>query len=75
MKPIPISAAQRIAQKYGYTQVIIFARNVKDIDEKNNTCTTVGEHMTTYGASLLECRVAARIGDALKKFMGWSLKK
>ena len=39
MKPIPISAAKHIAEKYDYDQVIIIARKVGD----------GGEHCTTYG--------------------------
>lgn len=66
MKPIPISAAERIAKKYGYDQVIIIARRVGDDPEPH------GEHVTTYGVTKAHCDVAARIGDFLKfKVMGW----
>lgn len=63
MKRIPISAAQAIADTYGYDQVIIIARHVGH-----------GEHVTTYGRDKANCDVAARIGEFLKyKIMGWAL--
>jgi hypothetical protein len=63
MKPIPISSAKKIAEAYGYSQVIIIARAVGDGG---------GEHVTTYGINRENCDVAARIGDFLKyKVMGW----
>ena len=63
-KRIPIAAAQRIAEQYGYDQVIIIARKV-DPDG--------GEHVTTYGIDRAHCDVAARIGDFIKhKIMGWA---
>lgn len=40
MKSIPISAARRIAEDYGYDQVVIVARKVDG-----------GEHCTTYGVN------------------------
>jgi hypothetical protein len=62
-KPIPISAAKEIAKKYGYDQVVIFARKVGEEGR---------EHMTTYGVDKVHCDVAARIGNFLKyKIMGW----
>lgn len=65
MKEIPISAAKDIAKKYGYDQVVIYARKV-DTEEQAG-----GEHMTTYGVNKEHCNIAARMGDTLKKFMGW----
>jgi hypothetical protein len=66
MKRIPIAAAQRIADDYGYDQVIIIARKVGDDPAPH------GEHCTTYGVDKTHCAVAARIGDFLKfKVMGW----
>lgn len=62
-KPIPIAAARKIAEAYGYDQVVIYARKVSD--------TEGGEHMTTYGRTPIHCRVAAQMGDTLKRFMGW----
>jgi hypothetical protein len=66
VKPIPIAAAQRIAEQYGYDQVIIYGRKVGENPAPH------GEHMTTYGVDKAHCDVAARIGDFLKyKIMGW----
>lgn len=66
MFPIPISAARRIAEDYGYDQVIIVARHVGEASEPH------GEHCTTYGIDKANCDVAARIGDFFKhKLMGW----
>lgn len=62
MKAIPISAAKRIADEYGYDQVVIIARAVNE-----------GEHVTTYGKDKANCDIAARIGNFLKfKVMGWA---
>lgn len=58
---IPISAGKRIAELYGYDQVVIVARKVG-----------VGEHVTTYGVDKANCDVAARMGNFFKyKLMGW----
>jgi hypothetical protein len=66
MKPIPTSAAERIAKEFGYDQVVIIARKVGDAPDPH------GEHCTTYGIDKAHCAVAARIGDFLKfKVMGW----
>lgn len=64
MKEIPISAAKKIAIDYGYDQVVVYARKVGD---------NGGEHMTTYGVDKVHCGVAAKMGDVLKKFMGWNV--
>ena len=67
MKPIPISAARKIAEAYGYDQVVVIARKVGSGEEPH------GEHCTTYGVDKANCDVAARIGDFLKfKVMGWA---
>ena len=61
--PIPIGAAKRIADIYGYDQIVIVARKVGD---------NGSEHVTTYGVDKANCEVAARTGDFLKyKIMGW----
>ena len=66
MKKIPISEAERISKKFGYDQVIIYARRCHDFDEPH------GEHMTTYGKTKEHCDAAATIGNFLKyKIMGW----
>jgi hypothetical protein len=63
-KRIPIAAAERIAKEYGYEQVVVYARK---------TGPDGGEHMTTYGITKVHCDIAARMGTALKKFMGWKV--
>lgn len=66
MKPIPISAAKKIADEYGYDQVVILARRVGDDPDPH------GENVTTYGVNPAHCEVAARIGTTLKHhLMGW----
>jgi len=66
MKPIPISAAERIAKDYGYDQVVIMARRIANPDDEIN-----GEHITTYGGNKTHCAVAAMMGDTLKDIAGW----
>lgn len=62
-KPIPISEGKRIAEKYGYEQVFIFARRTG----KGGL-----EHLTTYGINRAHCDIAAKIGNFLKfKIMNW----
>lgn len=66
MKPIPISAAERIAKDYGYDQVIIIGRKVDTEMFKG------GEHVTTYGVNRENCDVAAKIGIGfMYKLIGW----
>ena len=61
MKPIPISAAKKIAHDYGYDQIVIIGRKVGS-----------GEHCTTYGVDRENCDAAADIGRFLKsKVMQW----
>lgn len=63
MKRIPIKAAQDIAEKYGYDQVMIYARKVGE---------NGGEHMTTYGVNKANCDAMAKIANFLQiKIMGW----
>lgn len=60
---IPIAAGKRIADDYGYDQVVIIARKVGDGGR---------EHVTTYGIDKAHCGVAARMGDFFRhKLMGW----
>lgn len=62
-KPIPIEAAKRIAQQYGYQQVMIYARH----------CDAGGEHMTTYGVNREHCNAMGVIGKYLReKIMRWT---
>lgn len=66
MKPIPISAAKRIAKDYGYDQVIVYARKVGESPLPH------GEHMTTYGVTKVHCSIAGRIGSYLQReILGW----
>lgn len=66
MKKIPIEAAEAIAKKYGYDQVLIYARKVGDSPDPH------GEHMTTYGINKAHCSAMARVGSYLqRKIMGW----
>lgn len=71
MKPIPIAAARRIAQLYGYDQVVIVARRVDSgVDGDPH-----GEHVTTYGVNKAHCAVAARVGNFFKfNLMKWTGK-
>ncbi|MGU3387219.1 hypothetical protein ACLBYG_22105 [Methylobacterium sp. D53M] len=65
VRPIPIAAARRIAEEYGYDQVVIYARRVGEDPEP------CGEHLTTYGVTKAHCRAAGAISAALQRFMGW----
>lgn len=56
MKPIPITAAKEIAKKYGYDQVVIYARTPGDEGH---------EHVTTYGTNRMQCEAAGRIGSCI----------
>lgn len=60
---IPIAAAKRIAENYGYEQVVIIGRRHSD---------NAVEHCTTYGVDKANCAVAARMGEVLQKAMGWA---
>lgn len=65
MVDIPITAAKRIAEDYGYDQVVIMARRCHTTPEPH------GEHVTTYGRTVDHCRVAAMMGDKLKHLGLW----
>lgn len=66
VKRIPIKAAQRIADEYGYDQVMIYARKVGEDPAPH------GEHMTTYGVTKEHCNAMARIAKFLQtKILGW----
>jgi len=65
MKRIPIKAAQEIAEKYGYDQVLIYARKVGDAPDPH------GEHLTTYGINKAHCDAMATISKYLQKIMKW----
>lgn len=76
MKRIPISAARGIAHKYGYDQVMIYARKVDQpagIGETAKQEIKGGEHMTTFGVNKVHCDAMARIGKYLQeKILGWT---
>lgn len=65
MKAIPIAAAKRIAEEFGYDQVIIYARRVGEDPAPH------GEHLTTYGRTPALCDAAGRMSATLQEFMGW----
>jgi hypothetical protein len=66
MHPIPVSAAQAIADLYGYDQVVIVARRVGGPPQPN------GEHVTTYGVSNDHAATARIAGDYIKfEVMRW----
>lgn len=69
MKPIPISVAKHIAEEYGYDQVVVYARRCGESD------TPHGEHLTTYGRTVAHCDIAARMGDSMKRMMGWNSQR
>ncbi len=70
MKPIPISAAKRIAKDYGYDQVIVLGRRC------DGSPPPLGEHLTTYGINKEHCGIAGRIGSFLKReVFKWYEKK
>lgn len=60
-KLIPIAAAKRISEDYGYSQIIIHAYDGE----------TGIHNVTTYGKSLSDCENAAKGGNAIKKLLGW----
>jgi hypothetical protein len=76
MTPIPIEAAKKIAELYGYDQVMIYARRVGAGErelEINPRADVGGEHMTTYGVNKDHCDAMARIAKFLQeKIMGWT---
>lgn len=60
-KRIPISAAKEVAEKFGYSQVIIHAYDGE----------TGIQHVTTYGKTLADCDHAAFGGNTIKKLLGF----
>lgn len=59
-KRIPIAAARRIAEQYGYEQVIILAREPEQ------------GWVTTYGVTRELCRGAAAMAERLRATLGWT---
>ena len=58
---IPISDAKRIAQAYGYDQVVVWAWDK----------TGGSQHVTTYGKTVFDCEQAAVAGNNVKRAAGW----
>jgi len=58
---IPITAVKDIANKFGYTQVIIHAYDG----------VTGMQCVATYGKTLKDCENAVKGGNMLKKFLGF----
>jgi hypothetical protein len=63
--PIPDRAAEAIARKYGYDQVVILARRLGDHPEPR------GEAITTYGVDPDHSVVAAGMGNTIKRIALW----
>lgn len=55
MGRIPITAAERIAKKYGYKQVVIVARNPPN-----------DGYITSYGTNRAHCAVAGRMAEGIR---------
>lgn len=55
MRRIPIRASREVAERYGYDQIVIYARRVGADPEPS------GEHMTTYGITREHYGIAARM--------------
>jgi hypothetical protein len=69
VKRIPIQAARDIAERYGYDQIVIYARKVGADPELH------GEHMTTYGVNKEHCKIAGDLGTKLQLMMGWNVRR
>ena len=67
MSRIPISAAARIAREYDVDQVVIFARRWS----REPGLGDGSEHVTTFGKTVADCKVAAQMGNHLKRYVGW----
>ena len=60
-KKITITTAKKIAEDFGYSEIIIFGFD-------RETCV---QHVTTYGKTLADCENAAEGGNAIKKLLKW----
>lgn len=58
---LPIKALKELAQRYGYSHVIVYA-----YDSTNNM-----QHIATYGRTIGECDQAAQFGDMMKDALHW----
>lgn len=59
-RPIPIAAARKIAEEYGYDQVVIFGA---DREQSKN-------HVATYGVTKEHCDEAAKTGTFITQVLG-----
>ena len=59
-KPIPVAEAKRIAETYGYDQVIIVAWDAE----------TGGTHITTFGTRTEHKKLAAQGGARIAEILG-----
>lgn len=60
VKAIPPAAARRIAQAYGYDQVIMLGRRLDASGEE-------GEHVTAWGSNEAATRDARRLGELARR--------
>jgi hypothetical protein len=60
-KRIPIKAAKEISKAFDFPEVVIFA-----YDPVSGT-----QHVTTYGKTKDQCADAAKVGNFLKRSLGW----
>jgi len=58
---LPIKALRELANRYGYSHVIVYA-----YDSKNNM-----QHVGTWGRTVNECDQAARLGNMMKDALKW----
>lgn len=61
-KRIPIVRAKEIAERYGYAQVVILARN----PEHHDCEPPYGGWIVTYGKNAAHCQVAEMMGNVFK---------
>ena len=60
---IPIKVLKELAQKYGYSHVVMFAAGSKNM-----------QYIATYGRRIKDCDQAAQFGDLMKDVLGWPEK-
>lgn len=58
---LPIKALKDLANKYGYSHVVVYA-----YDSKNQM-----QHIATYGRNIYECDQAAQFGNFMKDTLHW----
>lgn len=63
MLDIPEKEARKIAEKYGYDQVIIHGRKFNE----DVTALPIGESLVTYGKTKKHAVIVHRIGEFLKE--------